>query len=183
MDYLVEVIITIPDDAPQPEIEQRLAGETTRVAELAAQGHVLRVWKPLPEDGSQRALGLYRAATNEELEAILDSLPLRPWMEISVTALAEHPNDPAVGRMSAANRPTTGGRKTAMDDTRDRQGAQQREAIPEVIWDLVDRIAITDEAAALRRLDDFRGLADMARRAAQRDLALARLELALHSRR
>ena len=70
-----------------------------------------------------------------------------------------------------------------MDDTRDRQGAQQREAIPEVIWDLVDRIAITDEAAALRRRDDFRGLADMARRAAQRDLALARLELALHSRR
>ena len=52
MDYLVEFIITIPDDAPPPEIEQRLAGETTRVAELAAQGHVLRVWKPLPEGGA-----------------------------------------------------------------------------------------------------------------------------------
>ena len=95
MDYLVEFTITIPDDAPPAEIEQRLAGETTRVAELAAQGHVLRVWKPLPEDGPQRALGLYRAASHEELEAILDSLPLRPWMEISVTRLAEHPNDPA----------------------------------------------------------------------------------------
>ena len=95
MDYLVEFIITIPDDAPLPEIEQRLAGETTRVAEFAAQGHALRVWKPLPEDGRQRALGLYRTASGEELEAILDSLPLRPWTEISVTALAEHPNDPA----------------------------------------------------------------------------------------
>ena len=95
MDYLVEFIITIPDDAPLPEIEQRLAGETTGVAELAAQGHALRVWKPLPEDGRQRALGLYRTASGEELEAILDSLPLRPWTEISVTALAEHPNDPA----------------------------------------------------------------------------------------
>ena len=94
MDYLVEFIITIPDDAPLPEIEQRLAGETTGVAELAAQGHALRVWKPLPEDGRQRALGLYRAAFGEELEAILDSLPLRPWTEISVTALAEHANDP-----------------------------------------------------------------------------------------
>ena len=108
MDYLVEVIITIPDDAPQPEIEQRLAGETTRVAELAAQGHVLRVWKPLPEDGRRRALGLYRAASDAELEAFLGSLPLRPWMELSVTPLAEHPNDPAVGGLSAANRPTTG---------------------------------------------------------------------------
>ena len=28
MDYLVEFIITIPDDAPLPEMEQRLAGET-----------------------------------------------------------------------------------------------------------------------------------------------------------
>jgi muconolactone D-isomerase len=95
MEYLVDFIITIPDDAAPPEIEQRLAGEATRVAELAAQGHVLRVWKPLPEDGRQRAVGLYRAASDEELEAILGSLPLRHWMEISVTALAMHPNDPA----------------------------------------------------------------------------------------
>ena len=95
MDYLVEFINTIPADVPPAEIEQRMAGETTRVAELAAQGHALRVWKPLPEDGRRRALGLYRAASDEELEAILDSLPLRPWMEISVMALAEHPNDPA----------------------------------------------------------------------------------------
>jgi muconolactone D-isomerase len=103
MDYLVEFIITIPDDARPAEIEQRLAGETTRVAELAAQGHVLRVWKPLPDDGRRRALGLYRAASDEQLEAILDSLPLRPWMEISVTALAEHPNDPARSTVSRAD--------------------------------------------------------------------------------
>jgi muconolactone D-isomerase len=103
MDYLVEFIITIPDDARPAEIEQRLAGETTHVAELAAQGHVLRVWKPLPDDGRRRALGLYRAASDEQLEAILDSLPLRPWMEISVTALAEHPNDPARSTVSRAD--------------------------------------------------------------------------------
>ena len=95
MDYLVEFTITIPDGAPPAEIEQRQADETTRVAELAQQGHALRVWKPLPEDGRQRALGLYRAASDEELEAILDSLPLRRWMQVSVTVLAEHPNDPA----------------------------------------------------------------------------------------
>ena len=95
MEYLVEFILTLPDDAPPAEVEQRQAGEASRVAELAAQGHALRVWRPLPEDERRRALGLYRAASDEELEAILDSLPLRPWMEISVTALGEHPNDPA----------------------------------------------------------------------------------------
>ena len=98
MDYLVEFITTVPDEAPPTEIEERLSGEKTRVGELATQGHVLRVWRPLPEDGRGRALGLYRAATDEELDAILDSLPLRPWMQISVTALAEHPNDPAICR-------------------------------------------------------------------------------------
>jgi muconolactone D-isomerase len=95
IEYLIEFNTTIPDDAPPAEVEQRLAGEPIRVAELATQGHAVRVWKPLPEDGRRRAVGLYRAASDEELEAILDSLPLRPWMEISITALAEHPNDPA----------------------------------------------------------------------------------------
>jgi muconolactone delta-isomerase len=109
MEYLVEFNTTIPDNAPPDEIEQRLAGETNRVGELAAQGHALRVWKPLPEDGRRRALGLYRAASDEELQSILDSLPLSPWMEISVTALAEHPNDPArSAATSAANGPTRG---------------------------------------------------------------------------
>jgi muconolactone delta-isomerase len=44
MDYLVDFIINIPDDAGPAEIEQRMAAETTRVAELAAQRHALRVW-------------------------------------------------------------------------------------------------------------------------------------------
>jgi len=95
MEYLVEFITTIPDHAPPAEIEQSQASETTRIAELAAQGHALRVWKPLPADGRRRALGLYRAACGPELAPIVESLPLRPWMEVSVTALAKHPNDPA----------------------------------------------------------------------------------------
>jgi muconolactone D-isomerase len=95
MDYLVEFILTVPQGTPVSELEQRTTGEAVRVAELAAQGHALRVWKPLPDDGRSRAIGLYRAADDAELQATLESLPLRPWMEISVTALAEHPNDPA----------------------------------------------------------------------------------------
>jgi muconolactone D-isomerase len=96
MDYLVVFSISVPEGASASEVEQRMTGEATRVAELAAQGHALRVWKPLPDDGRSRAIGLYRAADDSELQAILESLPLRPWMEISVTALAEHPNDPAL---------------------------------------------------------------------------------------
>jgi muconolactone D-isomerase len=95
MEYLIDFLITIPEDAPDAEVEERLTGEGERVAELAATGNAVRVWKPLPDDGRRRALGLYRAGSDDELREILDSLPLRPWMEIGVTALGEHPNDPA----------------------------------------------------------------------------------------
>lgn len=99
MEYLIDFVITIPDDAPEAERRERLEGESTRVAELAAEGVALRVWRPLPAptDGSSRALGLYRADDDAALEAVLDSLPLRPWMAITVTPLGEHPNDPARG--------------------------------------------------------------------------------------
>jgi muconolactone D-isomerase len=102
MDYLVDFTLTVPEGTSASELERRMTGEGTRVAELAVQGHALRVWKPLPEDGRSRAIGLYRAADDSELQAILESLPLRPWLEISVTALAEHPNDPALSSVPTA---------------------------------------------------------------------------------
>jgi muconolactone delta-isomerase len=102
MDYLVDFILTVPEGTPASELEQRTTGEGTRVAELAAHGYALRVWKPLPDDGRTRAIGLYRAADDTELQAILESLPLWPWMDISFTALAEHPNDPALSGGSAS---------------------------------------------------------------------------------
>jgi muconolactone D-isomerase len=102
MDYLVDFTITVPEGTPASELERRMTGEGARVAELAAQGHVLRVWKPLPDDGRSRAVGLYRAADDAELQAILRSLPLGPWMEISVTPLAAHPNDPLLASTPAS---------------------------------------------------------------------------------
>jgi hypothetical protein len=60
VDYLVDFTITVPDDTSPAEFEERTTDEGTRVAELAKQGHALRVWKPLPEDGRRRARPLPR---------------------------------------------------------------------------------------------------------------------------
>jgi muconolactone D-isomerase len=97
MEYLIDFRIAIPEDATAQERAERMEGEVTRVAQLAEQGHALRVWRPLPEpdDGTLWVYGLYRADSDGEMWEILDSLPLRPWMEMSVTPLQEHPNDPA----------------------------------------------------------------------------------------
>src|SRR5947199_5661885 len=45
-----------------------------------------------------RVLSLYRAESETELNSLLQALPLRDWMRITVTPLAPHPNDPAQGR-------------------------------------------------------------------------------------
>jgi muconolactone D-isomerase len=42
-----------------------------------------------------RNVGIWLAETEEELhERVLGTLPLRPWMSVSVTPLVSHPNDP-----------------------------------------------------------------------------------------
>jgi muconolactone D-isomerase len=98
MDFLVDFTIVVPAGTADAELRQRMSDEGKRVAELADDGHALRVWKPVPDDGRWRAVGLYRAADDAELERILATLPLYPWMEITVRPLAEHPNDPGLGR-------------------------------------------------------------------------------------
>jgi muconolactone delta-isomerase len=84
----------IPDDAPKQEVDAAEAGEARRTRELAGQGHLVRLWR-LP-DG--RALGLWRAADEAEMQTILDSLPLNRWLSTVVTPLTAHPSDPGVSR-------------------------------------------------------------------------------------
>ena len=96
MEYLIDFTIDVPAGTPATEVDQRSRAEADRVGVLATEGHVLRVWRPAPDDGRWRAISLYRADDEAELNAILESLPLYPWMTISVRALAPHPNDPAV---------------------------------------------------------------------------------------
>jgi muconolactone D-isomerase len=95
MEYLVDFTIEIPEGTSPTEVDRRGRVESEQVGALAREGVVLRVWRPMPEDGRLRAIGLYRADDEGALRAILESLPLYPWMTIEVQAVAPHPNDPA----------------------------------------------------------------------------------------
>jgi|SRR5579864_752813 len=94
VDYLVDFTIDVPDGTSSAEVDRRARAEAERVNALAREGHVLRVWRPVADDGDRRAIGLYRADDDVALNAILEALPLYPWMTIVVRALAPHPNDP-----------------------------------------------------------------------------------------
>jgi muconolactone D-isomerase len=65
-----------------------LAAEHRRGRELIEQGLLVRIWR-LP--GRFANISLYRAADATELHAAVTSLPLWPYMDVRVEALAVHP--------------------------------------------------------------------------------------------
>jgi muconolactone D-isomerase len=95
MEYLVDMVTTVPAGTASADVEAIRAREAARSRELAAQGHLLRLWRPPLAPGEWRSLGLFQAADAEELECVLASMPLRVWRHDTVTALTPHPNDPA----------------------------------------------------------------------------------------
>ncbi|WP_432026533.1 muconolactone Delta-isomerase family protein [Streptomyces sp. 1222.5] len=91
-EYLVELTTTVPEGTDPAEVDARRTAESVRARELAAQGHLLRLWRPV---GELRSIGVWRAEDESELrEAALGSLPLWPWMTAVVTPLQSHPSDP-----------------------------------------------------------------------------------------
>jgi muconolactone D-isomerase len=95
MEFLVEFEVNVPDGVPASEVQARTTAEASAAASLVDQGHLIRVWKPPAAPGETKALGLYRADSEAQLDGLLGALPLYDWMHVTVTPLGPHPNDPA----------------------------------------------------------------------------------------
>jgi muconolactone D-isomerase len=98
MEYLVTMTTHVPEGTPQEAVEDIRAREAAHSRELAAQGHLLRLWRPPLQPGEWRTLGLFAADGGDQLEEVLASMPLRVWRTDEVTPLSPHPNDPALAR-------------------------------------------------------------------------------------
>ena len=94
MEYLVTMTTHVPDGTSDHDVEELRGREAVRSKELAAEGHILRLWRPPLAPGEWRTLGLFAAADGEQLEEVLASMPLRVWRTDEVTPLSPHPNDP-----------------------------------------------------------------------------------------
>ena len=90
-EFLTTFTLTVPAQVSEPAEEKARTQEAERAHELAMEGHLLRLWT-LP--GESRALGLWRAQDAAEMQTILQSLPLAPWLTVEITPLSVHPNDP-----------------------------------------------------------------------------------------
>src|ERR1700730_1634811 len=95
MECLVTMTTRVPDRTPDEAVQDIRAREAAHSRELAAQGHLLRLWRPPLQPGKWRTLGLFAATDGDRLEEILASMPLRVWRTDEGIPLAPHPNAPA----------------------------------------------------------------------------------------
>jgi len=96
MEYLVTMTTHVPYGTPDEAVEDMRTREAAHSRELAAQGYLLRLWRPPLQPGEWRSLGLFAADDGDRLEEVLASMPLRVWRTDKVTPLSLHPNDPAL---------------------------------------------------------------------------------------
>jgi muconolactone delta-isomerase len=98
MEYLVTMTTHVPPGTPAEAVDDVRAAEAAYTRVLAAQGHVLRLWRPPLAPGEWRTLGLFAAADSVELAAVLASMPLKIWRSDEISPLSAHPNDPPATR-------------------------------------------------------------------------------------
>jgi len=90
VEFLVRTENRLPNDTAD-EVRDRLRkGERERAMELREAGILKRLWR-VP--GRNATLGLYEAEDPAALHDALTSLPMWKWMDVTVEALATHPQE------------------------------------------------------------------------------------------
>jgi muconolactone D-isomerase len=90
MEFLVRAENRLPPETPEEERSRLKKGERARADELRAAGNLKRLWR-VP--GRNATIGLYECADATELHDVLSSLPMFPWMDITIEAVATHPQE------------------------------------------------------------------------------------------
>jgi muconolactone D-isomerase len=90
MEFLVRTENLLPPDTPDETREQLRKAERERAQQLRADGILKRLWR-VP--GRNATIGLYEADDPAQLHDALTSLPMWKWMDVTVEALATHPQE------------------------------------------------------------------------------------------
>ncbi|WP_285773613.1 muconolactone Delta-isomerase family protein [Microtetraspora sp. NBRC 13810] len=90
MEFLVRSENRLPASTPAEQREELRRAERARAVELREAGILKRLWR-VP--GRTATIGLYEADDPAELHDALMSLPMAPWLDVTVEALATHPQE------------------------------------------------------------------------------------------
>ena len=90
MEFLVRFEVNAPESMAPKERERLRSLERVRAAEFREQGVLKRLWR-VP--GRRAVIGLWDAADATALHEALASLPMFPWMDVTIEPLAMHPQE------------------------------------------------------------------------------------------
>jgi muconolactone D-isomerase len=88
MQFMVNIEVSVPADLPQKEKDDLRRRENDRAMELMAANKLRRIWRIV---GQVANFSVWEADSLEELHANIGSLPLYPYMKVSITPLIQHP--------------------------------------------------------------------------------------------
>jgi muconolactone D-isomerase len=90
VEFLVRSENRLPPEFPTERRAELRTAERARAMELRAAGTLKRLWR-VP--GRNATIGLYEADDPAELHDALMSLPMAPWLDVTVEPLALHPQE------------------------------------------------------------------------------------------
>lgn len=90
MKYLVHMEVNIPRDLPAEKRSEVVAREKEYSQKLQREGKWPEIWRVV---GEYANYSVFDVESHDELHTLLQGLPLFPYMNITVTALATHPSD------------------------------------------------------------------------------------------
>ncbi|MFJ1301597.1 muconolactone delta-isomerase [Bordetella genomosp. 5] len=87
--YMAEMQVNLPPDMPADVAAKLKADEKALAQKLQHEGKWQHLWRVA---GRYANVSIFDVADHDELHNILSSLPLFPYMDVRVTALARHPS-------------------------------------------------------------------------------------------
>lgn len=88
--FHVRMDLSLPHDLDSNRRAELIAAEQDRVLELQKLGVWPHLWRVVGQDSN---ISIFDVPSNDELHALLSSLPLWEFMRVEVTPLATHPSD------------------------------------------------------------------------------------------
>jgi muconolactone D-isomerase len=87
--FHVAMEVRLPPDMPAEQANDIKTREKAFALEVQRSGRWPHLWRVA---GRYANISIFDVADTDELHSILSSLPLFPYMDIKVTALAKHPS-------------------------------------------------------------------------------------------
>lgn len=87
--YMVQMQVNLPVDMPADQANKLKADEKALAQKLQQEGKWQHLWRVA---GRYANVSIFDVADHDELHTLLSSLPLFPYMDVNVTALARHPS-------------------------------------------------------------------------------------------